>query len=313
MSGSAAPCRCSRVPRRARRPARALRRPRRPSPPSRRRAPRATRASSRPRTSKARSARVTGAPAQDADAPARGTEGYTNIFAPQNLERQVGVGDGAQAPDPDAPAKGTEGYTNIFAPQNLEEPGRRRFRRVGQEERIAEFDPHSAWRTVRSRSRSTTVCRTRPATEHPPMSSPDDHHRRVSETRLRAAPGLVHASGRSRTPPTRLRGWADAMEALGDDAETDHFARGVREAIDDQVRAGIDIPTDGEIARENYIHYHCRHLDGRELRDGWRRRRCATTQLPRASFPTIVGTGARRRAVFFPPTIGVPRHAPTGQ
>ena len=61
-----------------------------------------------------------GTSAQDADAPARGTEGYTNIFAPQNLEGQVGVGDGAQAPDPDAPARGTEGYTNIFAPQNLE-------------------------------------------------------------------------------------------------------------------------------------------------------------------------------------------------
>ena len=25
---------------------------------------------------------------------------------------------------------------------------------------------------------------------------------------------------------------------------------------------GIDIPTDGEIRRENYIHYHCRHLAG---------------------------------------------------
>ena len=62
----------------------------------------------------------TGAPAQQGDAPARGTEGYTNIFAPQNLEGQVGVGDAAPAPDADAPAKGTEGYTNIFAPRNLE-------------------------------------------------------------------------------------------------------------------------------------------------------------------------------------------------
>ena len=62
----------------------------------------------------------TGAPAQDADAPARGTEGYTNIFAPQNLEGQVGVGGGTPAQDPDAPAKGTEGYQSIFAPQNLE-------------------------------------------------------------------------------------------------------------------------------------------------------------------------------------------------
>jgi 5-methyltetrahydropteroyltriglutamate--homocysteine methyltransferase len=31
-----------------------------------------------------------------------------------------------------------------------------------------------------------------------------------------------------------------------------------------QVAAGIDIPTDGEIRRDNYIHYHCRHMTGFE-------------------------------------------------
>ena len=49
-----------------------------------------------------------------------------------------------------------------------------------------------------------------------------------------------------------------------------------KEIIDLQVNAGIAIPTDGEVRRENYIHYHCRHLDGydfkclehRILRDG---------------------------------------------
>lgn len=56
-------------------------------------------------------------------------------------------------------------------------------------------------------------------------------------------------------------GWAEAVEALGDGAET-IFARGTRDCIEDQVGCGIDIPTDGEIRRENYIHYHCRHLDG---------------------------------------------------
>jgi len=56
-------------------------------------------------------------------------------------------------------------------------------------------------------------------------------------------------------------GWAEAVEALGDGAEA-VFARGTRDAIEDQVRCGIAIPTDGEIRRENYIHYHCRHLDG---------------------------------------------------
>ena len=34
------------------------------------------------------------------------------------------------------------------------------------------------------------------------------------------------------------------------------------EAIRDQLDCGIDIPSDGEQRRENYIHYHCRHLDG---------------------------------------------------
>jgi len=56
-------------------------------------------------------------------------------------------------------------------------------------------------------------------------------------------------------------GWAKAVEAMGAEAEA-IFARGVEEVIDDQVSAGIDIPTDGEVRRENYIHYHCRHLEG---------------------------------------------------
>ena len=32
--------------------------------------------------------------------------------------------------------------------------------------------------------------------------------------------------------------------------------RGTKEAILDQVNVGIDIPTDGEIRRENYVYYH---------------------------------------------------------
>jgi len=35
-----------------------------------------------------------------------------------------------------------------------------------------------------------------------------------------------------------------------------------REAIEDQLECGVDIPTDGEQRRENYIHYHCRNLEG---------------------------------------------------
>jgi len=54
------------------------------------------------------------------------------------------------------------------------------------------------------------------------------------------------------------------------------FIRAAKEVIAVQLRAGISIPTDGEVRRENYIHYHCRHLGGfdfenlenRVLRDG---------------------------------------------
>ena len=36
----------------------------------------------------------------------------------------------------------------------------------------------------------------------------------------------------------------------------------VADVVREQVAAGIDVPTDGEVRRDNYIHYHCRHLTG---------------------------------------------------
>ena len=61
--------------------------------------------------------------------------------------------------------------------------------------------------------------------------------------------------------PDPTVGWPEAMEAMGPAAEN-ILNNATREAVSDQVVSGIDIPTDGEIARENYIHYHCRHLAG---------------------------------------------------
>lgn len=54
------------------------------------------------------------------------------------------------------------------------------------------------------------------------------------------------------------------------------FIKAAKEIIAIQIRAGVTIPTDGEVRRENYIHYHCRYLQGfdfknlerRVLRDG---------------------------------------------
>ncbi|MBX2826253.1 MAG: cobalamin-independent methionine synthase II family protein [Gammaproteobacteria bacterium] len=89
-------------------------------------------------------------------------------------------------------------------------------------------------------------------------------------------------------------GWQAAIDAMGEDARSIIDA-GVAEVINDQVAAGVDIPTDGEVIRENYIHYHCRHLNGfdfvdltlKELRGG----------NYSANLPTIVGP-ISARAVF---------------
>lgn len=40
------------------------------------------------------------------------------------------------------------------------------------------------------------------------------------------------------------------------------LVKATRAAVEDQLACGVDIPTDGEQRRENYIHYHCRNLDG---------------------------------------------------
>ncbi len=80
--------------------------------------------------------------------------------------------------------------------------------------------------------------------------------------------------------------WEAAVAALGHSAdETIRAAYG--QVVADQTEVGIDIPTDGEVKRENYIHYHCRHLGGidflnlsvRELRGG----------TYSAELPTITG------------------------
>ena len=59
--------------------------------------------------------------------------------------------------------------------------------------------------------------------------------------------------------PTEL--YEDEIKKMGTDAES-IFDKAAKEVIRDQLDCGIDIITDGEIKRENYIHYHCRHLNG---------------------------------------------------
>jgi 5-methyltetrahydropteroyltriglutamate--homocysteine methyltransferase len=56
-------------------------------------------------------------------------------------------------------------------------------------------------------------------------------------------------------------GYAESLAAHAGTIEA-ILDRATREVVAEQVELGIDIPTDGEIRRENFIHYHCRHLVG---------------------------------------------------
>ena len=57
------------------------------------------------------------------------------------------------------------------------------------------------------------------------------------------------------------KGWEEAIKSLGSDFEA-ITNKATQEIISDQIECGIDIITDGEVRRENYIHYHCRFLKG---------------------------------------------------
>ena len=62
--------------------------------------------------------------------------------------------------------------------------------------------------------------------------------------------------------------------------------RATIEVVREQVELGIDVPTDGEIRRENHIHYHCRHLHGIDFETLTEREMRGRYQ---ALLPTIVG------------------------
>jgi len=56
-------------------------------------------------------------------------------------------------------------------------------------------------------------------------------------------------------------GYQERLARAGEAAE-EAFVKAIEEVVRDQVDAGIDIPTDGEVRRENYIFYQCRNLNG---------------------------------------------------
>jgi 5-methyltetrahydropteroyltriglutamate--homocysteine methyltransferase len=61
--------------------------------------------------------------------------------------------------------------------------------------------------------------------------------------------------------PEPTAGYAETLRQHGARLEA-ILDRATIEVVREQVELGIDIPTDGEIRRENFVHYHCRHLHG---------------------------------------------------
>ena len=69
-----------------------------------------------------------------------------------------------------------------------------------------------------------------------------------------------NASGGTDTEhPTKF--YNNEIKKMGSKAE-ELFEKATTEIIKDQEECGIDILTDGEVRRENYIHYHCRYIEG---------------------------------------------------
>lgn len=66
--------------------------------------------------------------------------------------------------------------------------------------------------------------------------------------------------------PEPTAGYAETVARYGPRLE-EILDRATREVVGEQVELGIDVPTDGEIRRENFIHYHCRNLHGIDFSD----------------------------------------------
>ncbi len=85
------------------------------------------------------------------------------------------------------------------------------------------------------------------------------------------------------------REYSSVMDKADEETEA-RFVKATREVIEDQVGAGVDVPTDGEIRRENYIHYHCRHLEGFDFEN--LTKKSSRNDAYVAELPTIRGTVA---------------------
>ncbi|MHA1152630.1 MAG: cobalamin-independent methionine synthase II family protein, partial [Alphaproteobacteria bacterium] len=86
-------------------------------------------------------------------------------------------------------------------------------------------------------------------------------------------------------------GYEAALAKRGADAAK-LLDEAVREVVREQVEIGVDIPTDGEVRRDHYVHYHCRHLTGIDF--ARQTERTVRAGAWKATLPTITGPIAPR-------------------
>lgn len=100
----------------------------------------------------------------------------------------------------------------------------------------------------------------------------------LSEEERKASSGLLSNWGPGE--------YEKALEEAGDRAEP-LFLEATRQIIEDQIGAGVDVPTDGEVRRENYIFYQCRRIKGVDF--GHVTHKSVRQGAFEADLPTITG------------------------
>ncbi len=97
-------------------------------------------------------------------------------------------------------------------------------------------------------------------------------------------PDWFRQGGPGLSSPTRA--YNEYLKHLPDNI-VELLDRGTQEVVQEQVSLGIDIPTDGEVRRENYIHYQCRNFEGFDFEHLTRKVGRQGAWI--AELPTIVG------------------------
>ncbi len=111
--------------------------------------------------------------------------------------------------------------------------------------------------------------------------------------------------------------YVDKVSRVWERAQTaearDLMDKATAEAVADQIGCGVDLPTDGEIRRENYVHYQCRHFDGFDF-EGLTRRvlRSETAPMPVTCQP-FARRSARAAKAFWCVTGRWPKRRPGGR